>query len=123
MENPPKSSGIEEEFLNLEGKIIIAISSAGEWEETFSGFNRSVFAPYLWAVTRVSINRSPLNFGANASSALLEFEFWEKAMSSFIDSAAGDDAVTRISLSLGALNAADADAAAAQRSATGCLIL
>jgi hypothetical protein len=39
---------------------------------------------------------------------------------SFIDLAAGEDAVTRISWSLRAVNAADA---AAQTSATGCLIL
>jgi hypothetical protein len=42
---------------------------------------------------------------------------------SFIDLAAGEDAVTRISWSLRAVNAADAAAAAAQTSATGCLIL
>lgn len=79
--------------------------------------------PYLWEVTRVSINRSPSNLGAKASSTLSEFDFWETAMSSFVDLATGEDAVTRISWSLKAVNAADAAAAAAHMSARGCLIL
>jgi len=71
------------------------------------------------------MNRSPSNLGAAASLALLEVEveFWEIAISSFVDLATGEDAVTRISWSLRAVNEADAAAATAHMIVTGRLII